>query len=212
MDLRGAGRSEKPLGAFELTDQADDLADLLSALNVGSVDIVGAALGSLVGALVAIPHPARVHCLMMCAVAGEMAGSTARYLEQRAERVRQVGMRGVADASLANAFPHTHAAARSACRAIYLANDPHAYAEMSLALARLCLRPDDWGATRAPSMATSGAQDFIWPPRLGEQVAALVPGARFTVLPDAVHFSHMQSPDALARLAFEFFETAQIAL
>jgi 3-oxoadipate enol-lactonase len=212
VDLRGAGRSEKPPGPFELADQADDLEDLLRALNAGPVDIVGAALGSLVAALLAMRQPDRVRRLMMCAVAGEMAGTTARYLEQRAARVRQVGMRGVADASLANAFPDTHAAARSAYRAIYLANDPYAYAEMSLALARLCLQPEEWGAIRAPPMVVSGAHDFIWPPDLGRHVADLVPGARFIELSDAGHFPHMQTPDALARLALDFFRTGPRAV
>ncbi len=56
-DLRGAGRSEKPPGAFGLADAADDLDALLSALNIDRVDVIGAALGSLVGALLAIRHP-----------------------------------------------------------------------------------------------------------------------------------------------------------
>jgi 3-oxoadipate enol-lactonase len=208
VDLRGAGRSEKPPGAFDLTDLADDLADLLLALGIQEADIVGAALGSLVGALLAIRHPARVRRLVMCAVAEEMAGTTAQYLEQRAARVRSVGMRGVADASLANAFPETHAAARAAYRAIYLANDPNAYAGMSLALARLRMRPADWGAIRAPTLVLSGAHDFIWPPERGQTVAALVPGARFAMLPDAGHFPHLQTPDLLVATVDAFLSKA----
>jgi len=208
IDMRGAGRSEKPPAPFELAEQADDVADLLGALDIPQADILGAALGSLVGALLAIRHPGRVRRLMMCAVATEMAGATAAYLQQRAERVRIVGLRGVADASLANAFPETHAAARAAYRAIYLANDPAAYAELSLALARLRLRPEDWGAIRAPTLVASGAHDFIWPPAAGQQVAALIPGARFAVLPDAGHFPHLQTPGPLAELALAFFSVA----
>lgn len=49
-DLRCAGRSEKPPGAFSLADAADDLQALLHALRLERVDVVGAALGSLVGA------------------------------------------------------------------------------------------------------------------------------------------------------------------
>jgi len=211
IDLRGAGRSEKPPGPFELAEQADDLANLLAALDIPQADVLGAALGSLVGALLAIRHPGRVRRLMMCAVASEMASATADYLQQRADRVRMVGMRGVADASLANAFPESHAAARAAYRAIYLANDPAAYAEMSLALARLRLRPEDWGAIRAPTLVVSGADDFIWPPAAGQQVAGLVPGARFAVLPDAGHFPHMQTPEVLTALALGFFSAASVS-
>src|SRR5271165_4103108 len=147
VDMRCAGRSEKPPGAFALADVADDLDELLRALNLeGPVDVIGAALGSLAGALLAIRHPARVRRLMMCAVAPDMAGPTRAYITARAVKVRVAGMRAVTDASLANSFPESRAAERAAYRGIYLGNDPVAYAELSLALGRLEMTPADWGA------------------------------------------------------------------
>jgi 3-oxoadipate enol-lactonase len=64
-DLRCAGRSEKPPGGFALAEAADDLDALLGVLSINRVDMIGAALGSLVGALLAIRHPDRVGRLMM---------------------------------------------------------------------------------------------------------------------------------------------------
>jgi len=206
VDMRGAGRSEKPPGRFDLADVADDLEALLRALEIaGPVDVVGAALGSLVGALLAIRYPERVRRLMMCAVAADMAGPTRAYVAERAEKVRVAGMRGVAEASLANSFPESYAAQRAVYRGIYLANDPAAYAELSLALGRLEITPADWGAIRAPVLVASGADDFIWPPDAGRQVAALIPEARFEVMTDAGHFPHLQAPATLVRLADGFF-------
>lgn len=204
-DLRCAGRSEKPPGAFEMADLADDLAALGTALGIPRFDVLGAALGSLVGALLAIRHPNQVNRLMMCAVAPDMAGPTRTYLAERASRVRTVGMRGVADASLANSFPAAHAAARAAYRALYLANDPNAYAELSLALARLAMHPADWARIQSPTLVAPGAHDFLWPPAIGRQVADLIPGARYEVLADAGHFPHLQAPVDLARMAIGFF-------
>ncbi|HEX3881297.1 MAG TPA: alpha/beta fold hydrolase [Stellaceae bacterium] len=204
-DLRCAGRSEKPPGAFSLEDAADDLDGLLRGLNLERVDVIGAALGSLVGALLAIRHPARVRRLMMCAVAPKMAGATSIYVSDRAAKVRVVGMRGVAEASLANSFA-SHPAERAAYLGIYLGNDPAAYAELSLALGRLELGAADWGAIRAPTLVASGAHDFLWPPPIGREVAALVPGARFETMEDAGHFPHLQAPGTVARLARGFFD------
>jgi 3-oxoadipate enol-lactonase len=205
VDMCCAGRSEKPVGAFELSDIADDLGALLRALNLEiAVDVIGAALGSLAGALLAIRHPSRVRRLMMCAVAPDMAGSTRDYLAERAEEVRAIGMRGVADASLANSFPASNAAQRSTYRAIYLSNDPAAYAELSMALARLEMTPVDWGAISVPVLVASGAHDFLWPPAIGRQVAELIPGARFEVMEDAGHFPHLQAPETLVGLARDF--------
>jgi 3-oxoadipate enol-lactonase len=205
-DFRCAGRSEKPLGSFSLADLADDLDALLSALHLEvPIDVIGAALGSLVGAQLAIRHPARVRRLMMCAVAPDTAGPTRAYLAERAEKVRIVGMRGVAEASLANSFPETHPAERAAYRATYLGNDPAAYAELSLALARLEMTPANWAAIRAPGLVVSGAHDFLWPPAIGRQVSELVPGARFMVMEDAGHFPHVQAPQTLVGLARTFY-------
>jgi 3-oxoadipate enol-lactonase len=206
VDMRCAGRSEKPPGPFTLADGADDLDELLRALRLdGPVDVIGAALGSLAGALLAIRHPERVRRLMMCAVAPEMAGPTRNYLAERAGKVRTVGMRGVADASLANSFPASHPAERASYRGIYLGNDPAAYAELSLALGRLEMTAADWSAIRAPVLVASGADDFLWPPAIGREVAALIPGARFEVMADAGHFPHLQAPATLVKLARGFF-------
>ena len=205
VDLRGAGRSEKPPRPFETIDQADDVAALIAGFGLGPVDVLGSALGSLVGALLAIRHPTLVRRLMMCAVADDMEGATADYLTKRAGVVRQVGMRGVMEASLRNAFPDAHAQARTEYQPIYLANDPAAYAEMSLALTRLRFTDDDWRGIRAPVLVASGAHDFIWPPELGRKVAARIPGARFEVLADAGHFPHMHTPEDLVAMAVDFF-------
>ncbi len=206
VDLRCAGRSEKPPGSFGLADVADELDALLHELDLEApVDVIGAALGSLVGAQLAIRHPDRVRRLIMCAVAPEMAGATRTYLEERAEKVLVAGMRGVAEASLANSFPPSHPAERAAYRRIYLGHDPAAYAELSLALARLEMTEADWGRIRAPVLVASGAHDFLWPPSIGRQVASLVPGARFEVLDDAGHFPHLQAPATLVGLARGFF-------
>ena len=169
VDTRCAGRSEKPFNPFSLEDVADDLSELLGALNLtGPADVIGAGLGSLAGALLAIRYPDWMRRLMMCAVAPDMAEPTRIYLAKRAKKVRLVGMRGVAEASLANSFPTSHPTERAAYRGIYLGNDPTAYAELSLALGRLEMTPADWGSIRAPVLVASRADDFLWPPSLGQ--------------------------------------------
>ncbi len=203
-DLRNAGRSEKPPGAVELEHLADDLSAMLDALRLDTADVVGSALGSIVAVVMALRHPTRVRRLMLCACAPEISDTTRTYLAARAERVRQGGMRPVADASLANAFPDPHEAARRAYRPHFLANDPAGYAELSLALTRMRITPADFARIVAPTLVIQGAHDFIWPPETGQRVAALIPGARFHLLPNGAHFPHLQVPDELAAVALDF--------
>jgi 3-oxoadipate enol-lactonase len=203
-DLRGAGRSEKPPIPFDLSSVTDDLAALLAALRVQACDVLGAALGAFVGASLALRHPTLVRRLILCAVAESVSPDVDEYLTRRAARIRTQGMRVAADESLKNAFPDPHGEVRAAYRPLWLANDPAAYAELSLALARLRMTPADWQRITHPTLVLSGAQDFVWPPDIGQAVAALIPNAIFATLPQAGHFPHLQSPAELAARAREF--------
>lgn len=208
-DLRHAGRSEKPPGAAELDDLADDLAALLDALRLDEVDVVGSALGSLVAVVLSLRHPARVRRLVLCACAPEIADAARDYLAIRAERARREGMRPLADASLTNSFPAPHEPARRAYRPHYLANDPAAYAELSGALTRMRLAPSDFARIAAPTLVIQGAHDFIWPPETGLRVAALIPGAQFHLLANGAHFPHLQVPAELSAVVLDFLTSAR---
>jgi hypothetical protein len=122
VDVRCAGRSEKLPDGFTLPDIAEGLYTLLRALiSNGAVDVIGAALGSLAGALLAIPLSGAGARFNDVRGRGRHART---YLAEWANKVWAVGMPGVAEASLVNSFPASHAQQRSAYRGIYLGNDP----------------------------------------------------------------------------------------
>jgi len=203
-DMRCAGRSEKARPRFEITDVASDITALLDSLRIVSVDAVGAALGAMVAAVMASQAPQRVRRMVLCAVTDAIDQRTRDYLNERAERLRSAGMRDVVEASLVNAFPERHAAARAGYRPIYLANDPAAYAALSKALARMSATPDLWRNVPCPTLVMSGQHDFIWPPELGRRVADQLPHARFLELVDTGHFPHLQTPQVLSDAALLF--------
>lgn len=209
-DMRCAGRSEKPVRGFEITDVGDDITALLDSLGIGSIDVVGAALGAMVAAVMASQAPQRVRRMVLCAVTDVIDRRTRDYLNERAGHLRTAGMRGVVDASLANAFPQRHAAARARYRPIYLANDPAGYAALSKALAEMSTTPDLWRHVRCPTLVMSGRHDFIWPPELGRRVADQLPHAAFLELVDAGHFPHLQTPEALADAALPFLSRTSL--
>ncbi|MND07569.1 Alpha/beta hydrolase family protein [compost metagenome] len=57
-----------------------------------------------------------------------------------------------------------------------------------------------------PTLVASGAHDFPWPPGSGQQVADLIPGAKFAIMEDAGHFPHLQAPGTLISLARGFLD------
>lgn len=65
VDARGHGQSEKPHdpARYGESRMASDVVDVLDALDLAAVDLVGYSMGSVVSLLVASSHPARVHRL-----------------------------------------------------------------------------------------------------------------------------------------------------
>lgn len=206
VDLRSAGRSEKPPAPFGMDDCAQDLSALLGALNIGQCDVLGAALGTFVAFRLALREPALVRRLILCTAALGISERTAAYVGERAARVRAEGMRVAVDVSLENAFPTPHEAIRAAYRPLWLANDPAGYAELSLALGREQTSAAEWAKLTCPVLVTNGAADFIWPPEAGQAVAAAISGARYETLHRAGHFPHLQAADDLAALSLQFLQ------
>ena len=63
-DNRDVGESERHPGeTYGLTDLAQDTVDLLDALDLGSVHLVGQSMGGMVAQIVAAEHPSRVRSL-----------------------------------------------------------------------------------------------------------------------------------------------------
>jgi 3-oxoadipate enol-lactonase len=193
VDFRCAGRSEKPIGSFELPISLTISLLCWRLLGVtASVDVIGAALGSLVGALLAISHPERapvhnVRCRprhgradpWVCGRA-RRAGAGCRHARRSRKQAWRIRFRPITPGS-------GQPIARSG-------NDPAAYAELSLVLARLEMTASDWGAIRAPTLIVSGARDFLWPPEISRQVANLIPDAKYVTMEDAGHFPICRRP------------------
>jgi len=64
-DLRGLGLSSKPRGGFDKRTQADDVAGVMTALNVAQADVVAHDIGNMVAFQVAARYPERVRRLVL---------------------------------------------------------------------------------------------------------------------------------------------------
>lgn len=64
-DLRGLGLSSKPPGGFDKKTQAEDIAEVMTALNVAQADVVAHDIGNMVAFQLAALHPQRVRRLVL---------------------------------------------------------------------------------------------------------------------------------------------------
>ncbi|MFE0577312.1 alpha/beta fold hydrolase [Streptomyces sp. NPDC058874] len=65
----------------------------------------------------------------------------------------------------------------------------------------------DYGRIRVPVLVLGFADDVLAPAPLGREVAAAIPGARYTELPDTGHLGFLERPEAFNSVLLEFLTT-----
>jgi 3-oxoadipate enol-lactonase len=63
-------------------------------------------------------------------------------------------------------------------------------------------------AITKPTLVLCGDQDIATPPEMGMALAETIPGARFSLIPDAAHLSCIEQPERMANLLMQFFKEA----
>lgn len=213
-DMVGFGQSTRqPRRPMTGDAYADRLAALMDVLGLERIDVAGLSWGGSVVQRLAARHPERVNRLVLVA-----AVSAAHLLP-----LRTTNLLGLA---VAIRFP---AVARRVVRR-FLARtsaDPdlpvealvRAYVDPlrrpgTLAAMRRFVRdtaasqPIDLGTIRAPTLVVVPLADRVVPPAMGEEIAALIPNARYEAMPGIGHAIQFEAPDQLAKLMRGFLATA----
>lgn len=200
-DHPGFGDSERP----DWLDGVDDLVfhyvDLLDALALDKVSIVGTSLGGWIAAAFAVAHPERVERMVLAAPAGVRVEGVARY-DYFANPIEETLRRLFHDPARAAQLLPTEYGAEVVVRG---------YHEFTT-LARLSWNPylfdpklqQRLPRVRTPTLIVWGAEDVILPPAHGDAFAALMPDATLTHIPACGHLPPLERAEAFAALATEF--------
>jgi 3-oxoadipate enol-lactonase len=208
-DQRGAGQSEHPTEPFTVDDLAGDIIRLLDELEIRSpVHLLGMAMGAVVALKAAVLARSRVASLVLCDGTSEIAPDAREYILERAATVRAHGIRPVAEASFTNAFRGLANASEDPrwfdYRHRFLGNARVSYAFHSEALANVDFPLAELSAVACPALVLTGRHDFIWPPSVGQRLAARLANARFEEIEAASHFPAVQTPQQVAERVLPF--------
>ncbi|MFL1375891.1 MULTISPECIES: 3-oxoadipate enol-lactonase [unclassified Nocardiopsis] len=206
-DHRGHGRSPVPAGPYAMADLAGDVVALLDRLGIERAHYAGLSLGGMVGQWLAVHHADRLDRLALLATS-PYAGPAGPWHE-RADLVRARGTGALADTVVGRwftpAFAEAHPGDVAVLRDQIAATDPEGYAGCCAAIADYDVREDLPGVT-APTLVVAGAEDPSTPPaRHADLIARLIPGARYTTLPDTAHLVSWQRPDEVNTLLTRHF-------
>ncbi|MBI0534875.1 alpha/beta fold hydrolase [Roseomonas sp. KE2513] len=191
------------------TDYARAAVALLDALGIGRAHVVGSSFGSMVGAVMAAEHPARVGRLAL------LGASRGQRWKPEAERARMLAMRAesVAEGGMALArkrwsnlvAPGTPEVVAEWVRQSLAAT--HAKGLMRSARASDATDTTDFAPRiRAPTLVLVGSEDRVNPPEVSRVLAAAIPGAVLAVQPGIGHQAKLEAPaDTVARLERHLF-------
>lgn len=204
-DARGHGGSDAPAGAYSLDRLGRDVLELLDALDLARVHVLGLSLGGFVGQWLAIHAPQRVGRLVLSNTAAQL-GPAAAFDERIRAAHAASDMGEIAERFLRDWFPPAMldgADARVApFRAALLAMRADGLAGSFAAVRDADLRRSI-ALIGAPTLVIAGESDPVTSPEHGRAIVATIPGAQWLSLP-AVHMANVECAEAFERAVVDF--------
>jgi len=215
-EMRGHGRSAAVPGPMSTAALAADVVAVLDVLEIEKAVIGGLSLGGMVAQVLALDHQSRVEGLVLIDTTRKVPTSVSLLLRAVAGRIRSKGMPAVIDmlekmeraagrATGPEALAEARAQGVAWQRRDMAGNDPDVLAASILALVEHDERKRLAQMT-TPAMVVVGADDPLVPVAMAEELAKAIPGASFTVIPDAGHVPNRERPDVFDDLVVSFID------
>jgi 3-oxoadipate enol-lactonase len=216
LDNRGSGRSDKPLGDYDLSQMAADAVAVLDDVGVDRAHVVGASMGGAIAQLLAVFHPNRVRSLTLVGTSCRNQPWRKELLESWARDAQRHGVGAMAG----------HAARwvigpRSFRRLVPVIGwlGPLGFGRSSEAFSAqvaAILAADESLAERlatidVPTLVIVGNQDILTPRGDSEELAELIPTAELVVVSGAAHGLMIEHATTFNRILSDFLARAERA-
>jgi pimeloyl-ACP methyl ester carboxylesterase len=209
-DNRGIGLSGPVEGPFTIVEMAEDTAGLMEELGLESAHVVGISMGGMIAQELALAEPGRLRSLTLgCTYCG---GPGSQLMPQENVEILAAGMMsGDRDKAIRASYEVNLSPAFRADEDAYAA-----FHEMAISVparkATIELQAqaifghdtsDRIGEISTPTLIVHGTEDGVLPFPNGEQIASLMPAARFEVLENVGHMFWWEQPQRSAELIRE---------
>jgi 3-oxoadipate enol-lactonase len=160
--------------------------------------LLGNGYGGFVALSLVIRHPGLVSRLILCDSGAAFSEPGREAFRTMVRLTESGGLESVADIAMRRLFASDFHAANPEMvadrRERFLAVNKTVFTAACEALVALDLRSELKGIT-IPVFALVGEQDEATPPAMSRELVAMVPGARFALLPGCAHVPQLQSPE-----------------
>ncbi len=210
-DLRGMGLSDAPDAGYSMVEYAQDLAELLHKLEVEEAVICGLSMGGYIALEFVRNHPDLVRGLILAntrAEADSPEGKATR--DEMIGLVEREGSGALAEPMLPKLLAPSSLSAMPQVvehvRTMITGNPP---AGIVGALTAMKERRDSTAFLEeisVPTLVVAGKEDHMISEEQSRSMADRIPGAQYTVIPEAGHLTPMEQPIATSRVIAEFLE------
>jgi 3-oxoadipate enol-lactonase len=195
VDLRGAGQTSKPDGAYTTELFADDVAAFMQAIGVERAHVTGLSLGAATGMWLAAKHPQKVKTLSLHSAWPK----TDPFLRTVVEgwQVMAKGLGSVTDMVILGIFPWCFTPELYAAKPEYIdslaefvRSRPMPDVEAFLRQSGAVLGHDasaQLGRITAPTQVTFGRHDLVCSTRFADALTGGIAGAELVVFEDCAH-------------------------
>lgn len=215
---RGFAPSTAIPGGPDPADYADDLAALVSHLDLPDLRIVGQSMGGWTAIEYALRRPPGLKGIVLAATTGSidtrkirepelsMLQDWSAFGEALVPKLWQAGMHPACGARMAEEQPAVHLLYRQI-------DGMNAHWDKEALRKRLMesrIRPpEDLRRVACPILFVANDEDIVMPPFAADAIAAVVPGAQVEHIPDAGHSGYFERPDAFNRIVGTFLEATR---
>lgn len=209
-DAAGQGKSDPAPEGHRPAGHARDLLHLCDALGIAQLDLVGFSFGARIALRTALAAPQRVRRLVLVGCAHRDTPHRRWVVQGWLDALEKGGVEHVFQIVTPQIVGASWLARNDANRANML----RAFAQRNTpeGMRRLLMDTllpggdlvDELRALRHPALVVRGAEDFVVPRALNDELVALLPDARYAECADSGHTVAIEQPDWFAQRVEEF--------
>jgi len=218
-DNRDSGRSSSPDANYDIVDLADDLADMLTFINMGPVHVIGHSMGGFMGFYIAAKYPELVKTLTLCSTAEKQTDVGIAYLNTRIQSMMSypAGKQTTIDrASVVSVMDKIYAPVTLENKAFveeiinFEVNNPYLQSRHAFVRqANACIRhsaEELLKDIRCPTLVVTGEYDKAYPAELAFMLAKKLHNASTVIIPNAAHMLQLEQPRRLVEALQTFID------